>query len=139
MSNESRRLAKARRADKRLQAVVTNPVIDEDDPSAILDVWFAETARVHEALQPKKSGRKIKRARSIRLPPRNRAEGTTWIKRQLIRRAHAAGYTRLPRGRYEKLLLLAPIVDEANRILSETGELFRRFTTDEFLRPQHSV
>jgi hypothetical protein len=132
MSNESRRLANLRRLSARRHAIVTNPIIDENDPTAILDSLFADTVEMHEALQPQKRGRKSPKIKRVRSTPalRNRAEGTLWIKAEEKRRNRGQ---RLPRNRDKRLALLKPIVDEANRMLSEIGEPFRRFTAEEFL------
>ena len=135
MSNQSRRFAKARLADKRLQAVVTDPVIDENDPTAILDVWFTETAAVHEAFERKQPGRPGSTYLTT-MAPRTRAEGTLWIKAERQRRARAAPlhYKRLPRSRQGMRKLLEPIVEEANRMLPNLRE---PFTVKEFM-PQES-
>ena len=132
MSNESRRLAKLRRLSARRHAIITNPVIDENDPTAIFDVLYADAVELHEALEPKKPGRPGSTYLPP-MPPRNRAEGTEWIKWKLKQAARAAGGQRAPRNRDKRLELLGPIVDEANRMLPTLRE---PFTTVEFM-PQH--
>jgi hypothetical protein len=135
MSNESRRLAKARRAEKRLQQAISNPVIDENDPTAFVDEVIAGGIEVIEALEPHKPGR----PRSAYQPtqkPRTRAEGVKWIKAHIQQRKHAIGYTRLPRNAQVRRSLVLPAVEEANRMLPNLAE---PFTVEEFTAPQHRV
>jgi hypothetical protein len=139
MSRADRRVAKARPVGNQLEAAFKNPVINEDDPTAFLDVVEAKVTELQKVLQPAKRGRKspkIKRVRSTRDPAlRNRAEGTKWIETEMRRRARKAGGQRVPKKRDKKLVLLKPIVDEANRMLPD---LRWPYTVDEFLPPQHS-
>jgi hypothetical protein len=134
MSTQSRRIANARRAAKRLHASITNPVIDEDDPSAIIDVWTAGSVEVNEAFERKKPGRPGSTYVTT-MVPRNRAEGTKWIPAEEKRRNRKAGKQRLPKNRDKRLKLLTPIVEEANRMLPD---LKCPFTTKEFMPQEES-
>jgi hypothetical protein len=67
MSNDTRRVGKLRPVANQLQTTMKNPVISDDDPTAVWDVIEAKVAELQEILQPRKRGPKPKSVRRLRL------------------------------------------------------------------------
>jgi hypothetical protein len=135
MSNESRRLAKARPVVERLYATVKNPVISDDDPSAVLDLIEAKVAELQEILQPAQRGPKPKSVRRLRLdlhlpsnpnPKLRKIEAREWVEWRLKRLKRQA---RLADDPVNKRQWATQLIAEMDSIVPGHG-----LTVDYFMR-----